>query len=153
MSSGELKASDLRIGNLVNVPREDQSPFRIDLIEYACEEFCKVGMNVNKFDTPFGVIDGHPITWELPDLNGIPLTEEWLLKFGFKHDLYDDRFAFEMGATDYVVEKQDDWYFIGVKYNTSKGNSIVYFSWNIYHVHQLQNLYHALTDQELTLTT
>jgi len=79
----ELKAADLRIGNLVSVPREDQSPFRVDLIEYASATYCKVGMNVHKFDTPFGVIDGHPLTWELPDLRSIPLTSEWLEKLGF----------------------------------------------------------------------
>jgi len=125
-----MKANELRIGNLF---KEQYSGQLIKVIALS-------GVVIT-FDGNFkGKWQAEPI----------PLTQEWLLKFGLKHDLYDDRFTFEMGSTDYVVEKQDDWYFIGVKYNTSKGNSIVYFSWHIYHVHQLQNLYFALTLEELT---
>lgn len=76
----ELRAEELRIGNWVNCPREDQNPFRIDLMEYVCDGHAKVGMNVHKYDTPFGLIDGHPLTWELKDLKPIPLTEKILFK-------------------------------------------------------------------------
>ena len=91
----------------------------------------------------------------------IPLTEEWLLKFGF------------------VVE-DDDFYFIvfdnKTENNGTEGNSFIdkiiidkgskrsesYLVWlsnsisglmvcyRLKHVHQLQNLYHALTGKELT---
>ena len=70
-------------------------------------------------------------------LHPIPLTEEWLLKFGFeKLEGWDDTFFFQLNnvqITDYNVSGYD------------------YDSFNIRHVHQLQNLYFALTGEELKL--
>ena len=77
----------------------------------------------------------------------IPLTEEWLLKFGF----------------DFSV---DTWYLKGVAiWETeccdAKGNEEIGFFYelrdvgmmdmNIKYVHQLQNLYFALTGEELKI--
>ena len=71
------------------------------------------------------------------NLHPIPLTEEWLLKFGFeKLEGWDDTFFFQLNnvqITDYNVSGCD------------------YDSFNIRHVHQLQNLYFALTGEELKL--
>lgn len=75
----------------------------------------------------------------------IKLTEEWLLKFCFS--------LFGENATD--SKSPDDWYWV-----SKKGNfpSIGNINWNIYnansnikckYVHQLQNLYFALTGEEL----
>jgi len=75
------------------------------------------------------------------ELNPIQLTEEWLLKFGFDYD--SDIALYSKSGYDVCIN--DD-------------NSISYYlgeygSWykNITHVHQLQNLYFALTNEELTL--
>ena len=72
----------------------------------------------------------------------IPLTEEWCIKFGFQKDLentiykninkhcflcYDDNIVL-------LLEEENNWCITKVKY-----------------VHQLQNLYFALTKEELTL--
>lgn len=82
------------------------------------------------------------------DFRPIPLTEEWLLKLGFvKKEDYDE----ELGAL-YELEwwggfyKKED-YFIPKPY---------YFAdafcndFKLRYVHQLQNLYFALTGEELT---
>jgi hypothetical protein len=65
----------------------------------------------------------------------IPLTEEWLLKLGFiKH---------VSQSIWYTLNKVDVWFFDG-KYVNDIDVEIKY-------VHQLQNLYFALTNEELTM--
>jgi hypothetical protein len=133
-----MKASELRIGNYVNVPNYEQCPFRIDAFEHCSEKFIKVAQEVklNGFEV-------HPITWYGDNLQPIPLTVEWLLKFGFE----------KSGLWTYVIELQGNLklvYYLG-----EKGWSIGFKSYsdfsNLYYVHQLQNLYFALTGEELTI--
>ena len=133
-----MKASELRIGNYVNVPNYEQCPFRIDAFEHCSEKFIKVAQEVklNGFEV-------HPITWYGDNLQPIPLTVEWLLKFGFE----------KSGLWTYVIELQGNLklvYYLG-----EKGWSIGFKSYsdfsNLYYVHQLQNLYFALTGKELTI--
>jgi hypothetical protein len=65
----------------------------------------------------------------------IPLTEEWLLKFGFiKHENH---------SIWYTLNKVDVWFFDG-KYVNDNDVEINF-------VHELQNLYFALTKKELTM--
>lgn len=78
----------------------------------------------------------------------IPLTEEWLVKFGFVKTYYDFEkgyIKFDKNISDYgcegiksnfwlVPNGDDDWYRIPL---------------NLLYVHQLQNLYFALTGEEL----
>jgi hypothetical protein len=80
--------------------------------------------------------------------NPIPLTEEWLLKFGFKKDV-DGSFA-----------KNDISIFLDKRFKTNlylqTNESDRKFNWfgfecKIKYVHQLQNLYFALTGEELTI--
>lgn len=67
-------------------------------------------------------------------INPIPLTEEWLIKFGFvKQGRY-----YRIGKVK--ITFRDCWRF---EYGG--------FISKIYYVHQLQNLYFALTDKELQL--
>jgi hypothetical protein len=67
----------------------------------------------------------------------IPLTEEWLLEFGFVKG----KFGFFETKKRLLVE--------------DLGNSITYdnklLNTKIKHVHQLQNFYFALTEEELTI--
>ena len=74
------------------------------------------------------------------DLQPIPLTEEWLLKFGFE---YRNGYGYRLNGFDFIVIKvADD---IGFHFN--------YYSFHveIKHVHHLQNLYYAVKEKELTL--
>jgi len=66
-------------------------------------------------------------------LKPIPLTEEWLIKFGFVVA----KTRWRKGAV--VLSKNDNGYLF-------KTTAI-----NIKHLHQLQNLYFALTNEELTI--
>lgn len=71
-------------------------------------------------------------TWA--DLKPTPLTEEWLLKFGFKYK-NGYGFIFKYG----YISKQDKYW---IYHNICK---------KIDFVHQLQNLYFALTGEELII--
>ena len=68
----------------------------------------------------------------------IPLTEEWLLQFGFEHT----RYGFIKGGlhldNDFSLFIEDE-----TGFNT--------WSVELKYVHQLQNLYFAIIGQELTL--
>lgn len=86
-------------------------------------------------DNFYGIlINGNGVDTEI--YAPIPLNEEWLLKFGFTE---------EVGNVFHV----DDWFFVLKKL---KGNFIFPAFWHvkIRYVHQLQNLYFALTGKELT---
>jgi len=124
-----MKANDLRLGNLIywNIPE------KLDVIHTV------VGIRNEKPQTmPISL--GESIN----DYKPIPLTEEWLKKFGFE-DLYygQDKFG---------------WIKDGV--NISKYFNFVlmlpdaeyYDSTKIKWVHDLQNLYYALTGVELSVS-
>jgi len=73
----------------------------------------------------------------------IPLTEEWLIRFGFVAPFGDTANVrrYVKGATTHL--------------NFTINDSRIYFAFlnseEIKHVHQLQNLYHALKGKELTI--
>jgi hypothetical protein len=72
----------------------------------------------------------------------IPLTEEWLIKFGFTEE-----YRSKMHSTFYTENlSYYFWYENKRQYASFKGTDIV-----CQYVHQLQNLYFALTGEELTL--
>ena len=117
-----MEANELRIGNYVN--------------KYYC---------VQELDLiSCGVIDMNDIedlasyiSLDLKNVKPIPLTEEWLVKFGFeKLEGWDNMYYFQIGN------------FQVYEYNVSGYD---YDGFNIKHVHQLQNLYFALTNKELAI--
>lgn len=124
-----MQASELRIGNLV--------------------DYYGSMVTVNSInDTDVGFSDYIPIDYPLLDeIKPIPLTEEWLVRFGGKlDDLETDCYPLSSLTLDYRFYK-----------STCLDGS---FYWTcdkilgdtyIQHVHQLQNLYFALTRTELTL--
>jgi DNA modification methylase len=80
----------------------------------------------------------------------IPLTEEWLLKFGFefKAEELGVKFYEKQVGIDFICfSKEGHW-------NINSGESYWYMDRNFkspQFVHQLQNLYFALTNEELTI--
>ena len=111
-----MTTRELRIGNLVKRLNDLK---KIDLSDLEC------------------ISEGSKI------YSGIPLTEEWLLKFGFKKQY-----------SNYIIEAGD--YFHSVKkdgeewiYSYDESDACCYELRSIKHVHQLQNLYFALNDKEL----
>jgi len=66
--------------------------------------------------------------------NPLPLTEEWLIKFGF------EKRSLHYFKKDGIILSVEDFYYECFL----SSNSVI-----IKYVHQLQNLYFALTNQEL----
>jgi len=91
-----------------------------------------------KFDFEMG--------WNFDYIKPIPLTEEWLLKFGFVDGSYLYK-NYKVKAGDYwnsVKFYEGEWC-----YNNDDSDAACYFLTTIKYVHQLQNLYFALTNEEL----
>lgn len=127
-----MKASELRIGNLVNLMlnHEDFETIRVDVTDL--------------INIPHGGV-----------YEPIPVTEKWFEKFGFyrdgeywsrgindykycfKYRDWADNWAFYQEFTDSPDDRDD-----GVKYP---------ISFDIKYVHQLQNLWFALLFEELTI--
>lgn len=83
-------------------------------------------------------------------LQGIPLTEDWLLRFGFEYrkvdvgvGLYKEHLYFIEKPTFYINYEEGK----GITPMDSGALPSLWFK----NVHQLQNLYYALTNTELTL--
>ena len=131
-----MKAKELRIGNWVNRPSGDVKI--IDLLTHRNE----FGFHTELVGNVAGNID---------TLEPIPLTEEWLLRFGFiKRDSnwvipYTDREGFKYHHS--VQFYDGEWI-----YSNDGSNAGCYtLEADISNVHQLQNLYYALTGEELEI--
>jgi hypothetical protein len=77
----------------------------------------------------------------LIDFTPIPLTEEWLLKFGFYKNI--DTELFEKGGFQIEISVLKCLFYLPEFGDWHK---------EIEYVHQLQNLWFALTGEELTIT-
>ena len=96
--------------------------------------------------------------YSVEDISGIPITEEWLVKMGFKVTKQSDsRLWIKSNAFDwgFVIEpsyKKGEWFF-GHEYYDSEDERYNYkpmwFMYDLRYVHQLQNIYFTLTSQEL----
>ena len=117
-----MKANELRVGNWVEKTEIKYSGLKLYHSEIAINDLIHAS-----------------------SLKPIPLTEEWLLKFGFEK--MGDKFSLKN-------KKAGVFRFVKTSGNIIVGelehgrNSISEF---ITYVHQLQNLYFALTGEELTL--
>jgi len=119
-----MKATELRIGNWVQ-DRHSEECGMIDIVV-------------------LGIIDA----MENHSYEPIPLTEEWLVKFGFKNKS-------NSGSAYYLLFSGD--YGLGLQEGLTQETRGMYYyfmtnsdrSIKIEYVHQLQNLYFALTGQEL----
>lgn len=91
---------------------------------------------LNTIEYGVGAID-----WD--NIKPIPLTTGWLLKFGFVNRFGQD---YTIGDLHPKLQKRDMYV-----YKNDKGFFYEDFRRPIKHVHQLQNLYFALTGEELKL--
>jgi len=118
-----MKKAELRIGNIIAY-NNNGFPVRVNALDTKnCyyNSSCK-----SSYDS----------------MNGIKLTEEWLLKFGFEL----------MKQSEYTLNTYE---LNGIKlWNKKMDFSELIFEFsnqNIKYMHQLQNLYFALTNKELTI--
>jgi len=139
-----MVASELRIGNLVNRkylnpnPRNtgyEYEPAEITLIrENSCNIKLKDG---NKLD----------IAFKHGSISPIAITERWLLDFDFEKEFNNTNSRWEYfisrhGSNVIIEPFNSQWIFIW---------ELNFVGRPIDSVHQLQNLYFALTGQELTI--
>ena len=123
-----MKASELRIGNILwwDYIADNAAVTSIDTLQVSLDR------------SERSMID-------IDDLNPIPITEEWLLKFGFKDDEPHNYINVdEHGAMQIMFDQ----YRKVVSIFTAGAH---YYMKEIQYVHQLQNLYFALTGEELTI--
>jgi len=93
-------------------------------------------------DITFGTIDGFNFP-KLADCEPVPITPEWLVKLGFRESsTWFDMFILEVC----IIEKHhiSDVYAFRQRENGKDG-----FIKHLEYIHQLQNIYFALTDKEL----
>ena len=124
-----MKAKDLRLGNLIywDIPEKENTIHTV------------VGIRNDKPKTiPISLGES------IEDYKPIPLTEDWLKKFGFE-DLYygDDKFGWIKEGVN--VSK----YF---NFVLMLPNGEYYDSTKLKWVHDLQNIYHAITGVELAVS-
>ena len=143
-----MKASELRIGNFVATEG-------IDYVE------------ISKIDADFGICYKIPQEfgqfYPYKEVEPIPLTEEWMMRFGFEKIPYAQ--ILFLGEIRDLKEKEC-WYQIKVISEFPELEIAIHFEHDttitiiiddhtevqyIKHVHQLQNLYFALTGEELTI--
>lgn len=85
------------------------------------------------------------------EVDGIHLTTEWLKKCGMELRKEDKIWQIQIGNTSYLEIEAEEPFMCGVTPETWRDICPIYI-WNeIKHVHQLQNLYFALTGEELTI--
>jgi hypothetical protein len=141
-----MKARELRIGNFINGIYHDYDDGSQEDIEN--ETLCKVvTLDVSgNGDYPIYVYSDEDIE-HFSVFKPIPLTEEWLIEFGFSREV---KVGSEMG-TDGVEFRV--YHFDVLTFNTNHGWWYKVQRINdtpLEYVHQLQNLYFALTGEELT---
>jgi len=130
-----IQANELRIGNLITSKqwRGYHKISGIEVTETGYKVLVKGFWHECEDDKYF-------------DIDSIPLTQEILEKIIWFNQTDETTFEFECTA-DYIIESQEDWWYIGVK----SENSTNYFAWEIRYVHQLQNLCFAITNTELEI--
>ena len=130
-----MQASELRIGNFV-LDRSGKV-LKIDRF-YGCKIECDVkGMPDKDEDTGIPIYY-HPFTEEIKYCQPIPVTEQRLLRLGFEYFIDTEMYA--IGT--FFIEKEHNNKFV-VMYDC--------LSKSVEYVHDLQNLYFALTGEELTI--
>lgn len=126
-----MQANELRIGNLVLDEDGDEMP-------------------IGSLDARRTIVFHSEAVWsEIDTLRGIPLTEEWLERLGFERHMT-TIWHLETNLC-YYVDKEKRFYQFTIYWNEEQGfyHSEQSPTENMAFVHQLQNLYFALTGQEL----
>jgi hypothetical protein len=95
-----------------------------------------------------GINGRQDLYYQTKHIKPIPLTEEWLVKFGFTDDVVN---VLENDNFKISISYYDGWH-LSYKEKQGFGSSEMYlYPANIDSVHSLQNLFHSFTGQELTL--
>lgn len=130
-----IPSNELRVGVWVN--DRGSQPFQI-LPNYILGQYqCEIAKTINI------------------DCNPIPLTEEWLVNFGIIKKYYENQF--EEGGFEKDENGKRFYFWVKGAFNLEiQSNGEIWFEVyshyiHVKFVHQLQNLYFALTGEELTI--
>jgi hypothetical protein len=133
-----IKANELRIGNLLHADW-DRGRF------VAAVEIRETKVIVNDNDWSCLKYD---------ELSPISVTEEWLRKLGLVEDkYYRKNYVIQTGNEYFSVHFQEDneEYYRGWIVNNDQSDALCHRIAKVEFVHQLQNLFFALTGEELTI--
>lgn len=131
-----IKASELRIGNLLN---------------WDCDNLCAGEGYVSEiYEHGFRFVSNkgcHPNGDEYKEIKPIPITAEWLEKFGFdKITEGGDNFCDEYLKSPVLIHCDGEDFWFGFDAGPKLRRNFAITS-----LHQLQNLYFALTGEELKI--
>lgn len=124
-----MRAEELRIGNIVWDNYSGEMVV-FGIVTGGINPRCELRKNEK---LPAG-------SYLVEDIQGIPLTEEWLKRLGFKRR--NNAWMSPDKSIDFSIWNEPDSNEYSL--NASECNPTIYF------VHQLQNLYYALTGTDLT---
>jgi len=126
-----IEAKELRKNNLVHKERYEREGYDVVKVLGYTETDVIFQLNAKAYE------------FEYDEFEYIPLTEEWLMRFGFEYFKDNDSFQYdnELGFT--IWGRLSEGFYLHVQ-DVDCGQSIHF-------VHQLQNLYFALTGEELQL--
>jgi hypothetical protein len=148
-----MDVKELRIGNWIESREKDNWG-----VEYV---FNAIVSDINQYRFGAMVYTHHGSGTVFSDhdenqcYDGTPITEEWLLKFRFEKGLlqtnYDDAVSYLINKSDtvadFIIVFEKGKYYLGI--DGEYGVESIFK--NLEFVHQLQNLYFALTGEELTI--
>ena len=126
--TNKMKATELRIGNWVDA----------DIVKKQMQvtSILDKGVNCKELGLLYDMIEP------------IPLTEEWLERFGFEIECLAANDCRAVKGDFYITLDHDGSTVIGYPTSIGMRNKWMFVQ-DIEHVHQLQNLYFALTGEEL----
>jgi hypothetical protein len=130
-----MEARELRIGNYI---QHFDNIIKVDTIKKDPAYYLVYGYFLNGHTSAGNQIDA---------FTPIPLTKEWLLKFGFKKR-EGNNFCWDLGS--FTIGWYGNCYATWVIILQQENNDLRFHS-QIKFIHQLQNLYFALTGEELII--
>lgn len=133
-----IDVKELRIGNLIIVKPISHTdlPCKIEMVKDIRIRPCDTEYSINGF--MWG--SGDWVSHEPSNINPIPLTEEWLIKFGVEGNL--------ISVGDLWIQYDEDYkcYYLADENGVGVNPDL-----EIKYVHQLQNIYQSLCQKELTI--
>jgi hypothetical protein len=135
-----MKANELRIGNLMNFPFTNEI---VEIIGINAHESIDLQLNKTIINTISFRKNLNLYCEPIDKIEPIPLTEEWLNKLGFELNGF-----YRLQVTSFLElcwKPYDKTLNLQTKKNGFTEDSKVKY------VHELQNLYFALTGKEITL--
>jgi hypothetical protein len=139
-----MNAQELRIGNLFNpIDRAGRIhipvnfPYKVFTIEPFKVTACPMDQNFASSEMM--------IEYDIVDISSISITKDWLLKFGAIIPHEDTPDIFQIGLFEFVLDHE------GLCLYDRESLNKLFGAANLKYIHQLQNLFFALTGKELNL--